>query len=254
MENVKISVICVYNKRDVFTNILKKSLAEQSIPYELIAVDNTKGKYKSAASALNYGALNATGSILVFVHQDVSFDTPNTLYELASTFYENSTTGDIGGVVGAAFDMRKQPHIVAGSKVNFLGEKVGEKGFSKEFEYAESIDELLVIMSINTFKLHQFDEITCNGWHFYAIEQCLYARTKDNKVIVINADVTHLSRGYIDSKFYWMQYKIARKYYWVDRIIGTCCDFTPKPLYGHLYVAIRASLKEIFKRKKLNYK
>ena len=48
-QDMKVSVICVYNKTDVFKNLLQKSLKRQFLQAELIAVDNTKQKYSSAA-------------------------------------------------------------------------------------------------------------------------------------------------------------------------------------------------------------
>ena len=68
-----ISIICVYNKTDIYENVLKKSLQLQSLQAEIIAVDNTNQEYSSAAKALNYGASCASGKVFVFAHQDVSF-------------------------------------------------------------------------------------------------------------------------------------------------------------------------------------
>ena len=244
--------ISVYNKTDVFENLLKKSLKGQSLQAEIIAVDNTKRKYSSAAKALDYGANVATGNILVFVHQDVSFETPDALAEIVRIFCNNSGEGDIGGIVGAAFDKNGNKHIVAGSKVNFLGEPEGEKGFADDFRYAETIDELLIVMTAETYKQHPFDSKTCRGWHYYAVEQCLNARKNKNRVLAINAAIKHLSTGVIDDKFYWAEYRVARKYKSMDRIIGTCCDFRPKPLFEHLHRAIIWSLSR--KKKTLELK
>ena len=250
-QDMKVSVICVYNKTDVFKNLLQKSLKRQFLQAELIAVDNTKQKYSSAASALNYGASLATGNVLVFVHQDVSFETPDALGEIVRIFCSNSGAGDIGGIVGAAFDENSNKRIVAGSKVNFLGEPEGEKGFADDFRYAETIDELLIVMTAETFKQHPFDEDTCRGWHYYAVEQCLNARKNKKRVLAINAELKHLSTGVFDDKFYWAEYRVARKYKSMDRIIGTCCDFNPRPLFEHLHRAIIWTLSR--KKKDIEY-
>ena len=251
-QDMRVSVICVYNKTNVFENLLKKSLKRQFLQAELIAVDNTKRRYSSAAKALNYGASVATGNVLVFVHQDVSFETPDALAEIVRIFCSNSGEGDIGGIVGAAFDENGNKCIVAGSKVNFLGEPEGEKGFADDFRYAETIDELLIIMTAETYKLHPFDNKTCRGWHYYAVEQCLNARKNKKKVLAINAGIKHLSTGVFDDKFYWAEYRVARKYKSMDRIIGTCCDFKPRPLFEHLHRAIIWTLSR--KKKDIEYK
>ena len=187
----------------------------------------------------------------MFAHQDVSFESPSALSEVIRIFCNNSGKGDVGGIVGAAFDENGNKCIVAGSKVNFLGEAEGEKGFSDDFKYAETIDELLIIMTAETYIQHPFDEGTCRGWHFYAVEQCLNARKNGNKVLAINAEIKHLSPGNFDDKFYWTLYRIAKKYKSMDRIIGTCCSFSPKQLNEHLHRAIIWTLSR--KKKDIEY-
>ena len=51
--------------------MLLKSLQNQDADYELILVDNTNNRFKSAAEALNDGAKKSSGDFLMFVHQDV---------------------------------------------------------------------------------------------------------------------------------------------------------------------------------------
>ena len=69
-----ISVICVSNNLEVLNKMLKPSLEKQSETYELIVLDNRQNEYSSAAKALNAGAIKAIGEMLVFAHQDISFD------------------------------------------------------------------------------------------------------------------------------------------------------------------------------------
>ena len=66
-----ISIICIYNNRNILDNYLLKSLERHNTDYELILVDNTENKFTKAADALNYGAKNAKGEFLMFVHQDI---------------------------------------------------------------------------------------------------------------------------------------------------------------------------------------
>lgn len=63
-------MICVSNNNRILHDYLLKSLSAQKGVYELIIVDNSIGKWNSAASALNWGARNAKGDLLMFVHQD----------------------------------------------------------------------------------------------------------------------------------------------------------------------------------------
>jgi len=66
-----ISVVCVYNNKTILEDCLLKSLHVQTTEYESILVDNTEGRFKSASKALNFGAGNAKGKYVMFVHQDV---------------------------------------------------------------------------------------------------------------------------------------------------------------------------------------
>ena len=49
-----ISLVCCYNNLQQYKD-MQKSLENQTVEYELIGIDNRKGKYQSAAAALNVG-------------------------------------------------------------------------------------------------------------------------------------------------------------------------------------------------------
>ena len=66
-----ISVVCVYNNNTTLRSTLLKSLAKQTAEFELITLDNTANRFKSAAEALNYGGSKAKGAYIMFVHQDM---------------------------------------------------------------------------------------------------------------------------------------------------------------------------------------
>ena len=69
---IVISIICVFNDKKILNKYLLESLKDQTAHYELILIDNTKNKFKSASKALNYGTKKAKGNYLMFIHQDVS--------------------------------------------------------------------------------------------------------------------------------------------------------------------------------------
>ena len=68
-----ITVVCVSNKKNILDRYLVKSLQNQTVEYELIIVDNSHGKYRSATEALNYGGKFAGNEFIMFVHQDIDF-------------------------------------------------------------------------------------------------------------------------------------------------------------------------------------
>ena len=91
-----ISIICVYNNKEILENYLLKNLSTQSVEYELILIDNTNGKFKSAAEALNYGGKKANGNYLMFVHQDVDLCSNNTLDYIENILESISNLGIAG--------------------------------------------------------------------------------------------------------------------------------------------------------------
>ena len=251
---MKVSIICVYNKSDVYQNVLMSSLENQDCSFEMFGIDNRSKVFSSAASALNYGAVRTKGELLIFVHQDVSFYKSYSLRHLIEIFNSIAEDGDIGGIVGSGFNTNMNPRIIAGSKSCFLDEVVGSKGFKEDFAYAESVDEFLLVMTRKTYIMHPFNEKVCSDWHFYGLEQCMNARLHNHKVFVINTAVKHYSPGKIDFRFYWAQLKLALNYPFFGRVIGTCCDFYSYSFFGLFLEAVKSTLKEyknvLFKQQK----
>ena len=62
-----ISVVVVYNDKQILDKWLLKSLKNQTVNFELIALDNTKAEFKSAAEVLNYGGKKAKGKYVIRV-------------------------------------------------------------------------------------------------------------------------------------------------------------------------------------------
>lgn len=60
------SVVCVYNNELILNDWPLKGLKAQDSGFERILVDNTGGKYKSAAEGLNYGGRQAGCEYIAF--------------------------------------------------------------------------------------------------------------------------------------------------------------------------------------------
>ena len=94
-----ISIVCVYNNEEIFNNYLLKSLKSQTAKHEEILIDNTQGRFKSAAEALNWGGRKAKGKYIMFVHQDVDLSS-NTWLENAENILDPIINLGIAGVAG----------------------------------------------------------------------------------------------------------------------------------------------------------
>lgn len=190
-----ISVVCVYNDKRVLECCLRESLKDQTANHELFALDNTKGQFKSAAEALNYGGRLAKGKYIMFVHQDVDLCS-NTWLEDAEKTLESLADLGIAGVAG----MSKNGNSNKDRGRNMI--KHGDPAILwpwgnpiQESETVQTLDECLVIIPKSIFDILQFDEKICDNWHIYAVDYCLSVQKIGFGVYAIPMFIYHRSTG-----------------------------------------------------------
>src|SRR5262249_37558201 len=91
-----ISVVCVYNNREVLDCRLLSSLQRQNTRCDIVIVDNRNNEFASAATALNHGAARANGEWVLFVHHDVDLISPDWLASAEEILESDSPTGWVG--------------------------------------------------------------------------------------------------------------------------------------------------------------
>ena len=201
------TIVCVYNDTNIFQDYLLNSLKSQNINYELIAINNSKNKYKSAAEALNAGGRKATGKYIMFVHQDVVFISKTSLKEL-ETMLDSITKLGVAGVAGRK-DGRGtisnithgQPAIPAGKTKIMAPTKV------------QTIDECLVIIPRSIFNNLNFDEVACDHWHLYSVDFSLSVIQMGFNVYVLPISIYHRSTGNSMSREYFISLnKVIKKH------------------------------------------
>ena len=168
-----ISIVCVFNDHQILDRFLLRSLHRQTAPYELHLVDNTdNGKFASAAEALNYGAREATGDYIMFVHQDISLTEIDWLERMESIIKTLPALG-IAGVAG-----KKDRGKVIGNVEypNYIPKVFDE---FVEPTKVQTLDECVIIVPKTVFEQYRFDENTCPDWHLYAVEYCLRLKLRD---------------------------------------------------------------------------
>lgn len=216
---MKISVICVYNNKKQYDEQLKKSLTTQSVNYELIGVANYDNSFTSAAKALNYGAKNSIGDILIFAHQDIYFKTNNELQILAE-YIDRCSIGDIVGTQGVID--RSTLYYTNLTSGNCLITKLVNK-FPLSLVEVSCVDEGLFGMTRKTFEVHNFNENLCDNWHLYAVEFCLWARKNNHHVYVCPIQIHHFSRGRISRSYMKGLIKLADYYKHSFKYVWTTC-------------------------------
>ncbi len=216
----KISLICVYNNQEMVDS-MAESCKTQTVGLdniELVLINNTKGEFKSAAAALNYGADKAQGDKLIFLHQDIEF-----LREDALEYIEDYLDKNPRALIGAAgvtcrdkgFDGEIVSSMYAGpDKTKYSDEENPREGFV--------LDECLFGCNRELFKTIRFDEKVCDGWHLYAADLCLQAVINSFEVVILPLpQVWHKSNGNADKAYFATQNELAKKYRKNFKIINT---------------------------------
>jgi len=185
-----ISVVCVYNDENALKNVLLKSLENQTAKFELVRINNLDHAYRSAAEALNYGARQAQGDYLMFVHQDMWLAS-DTWLEDAEKILTTLPCLGVAGVAGMSDKGRNWYERVKFSISVLESEERTESGRVKAPEEVQTLDECVLIVPRSVFERLHFDERVFDGWDCYGADYCLAAKQVALKVYVIPLPCSH---------------------------------------------------------------
>lgn len=240
-----ISVVCVYNNKKILNNFLLKSLKNQSVDYELILINNTANKFKSAAEALNYRSKQVKGDYIMFVHQDVDLSSKSWLQE-AEEYLNSIPNLGIAGVAGKA----NKENVLTNISHGIVPKSIGDHQIYSPIE-VQTLDECLIIIPKLIFKLLKFDEKTCDDWHLYAVDYCLSIKNLGFKSYIIPMSLYHLSEGSFSDKYYSTVKKLINKHGKNNEWICTTMEDwnTSDPFIASqvLYKKINFKIKKFFK-------
>lgn len=205
----RISLITVYNNKELVETMITTSKFQINVDIDYVIIDNSTGKFSSAASALNFGASKAKSEVLVFLHQDIEFLKSDVLEKIHDFACKNKKI--IFGAAGVQDkDSNKYPKFLSSMAEgnDYIRYNTLEKP-----EYAFTLDECLIACHQDCLKKVSFDEQICNGWHLYGADLCLQAQVDDElDVMVLPMDVCHKSHGNADKSYFVTQKKVGRKY------------------------------------------
>ena len=214
-----ISVICVYNNKKIFDDYLVESLHKQTLPFELIGLDNTRGGFSSAAQALNCGARQAQpdSPYFMFVHQDVMLTSDDWLQHITGMMQRLPNCA-VGGVAG------KKEHHEQGISNIIHGPSSSAAAMPIEKpEEVMTVDECLAVIPRSVFEKYQFDETVCDGWHAYMVEYCLRIKSAGLGVYVLPLELYHGSTGSLNAAYFKAIKKVLRKHEDLYDKIYTIC-------------------------------
>jgi GT2 family glycosyltransferase len=184
-----LSVVCAYNNERLLADCLLRSLDCQKALFELIAVDNTKNKFKSASEALNHGAARARGKYVVFVHQDVCLS-GNAWLDDAETMLSSLPNLGVAGIAAKSEDdeiLTNVTHLIP-------PKPAGTKTLQEPVK-VQAVDECLIVVPRTVFDEVKFDEVACDGWHLYAVDYCLSCAELGFETYVLPLSAYHRSTG-----------------------------------------------------------
>jgi hypothetical protein len=212
---MKFSLITCSNNIDSYTRNVVASISQGAAEPELLLVDNRDNRF-SLPEALNLGAANATGDVLIYCHQDVIF--PPDWLRVAEAQLRLVAVRDprwgVVGVMGVQAGGRLAGHIRDPHRLTRMGTLPC---------IVESLDEVCLFVRRNS-GLH-FDE-ELGGHHFYGADLCLAARRAGMKCHAIDAPLQHLSAGKKNDEFYRLAAKLKAKWSRIPRsplAIETTC-------------------------------
>jgi hypothetical protein len=214
-----ISIVCVYNNKKVFDEFLLKSLHMQSVPFELIALDNSTGTFSSAAQALNKGArqIQSGSKYIMFVHQDIDLLSASWLEDAEKLLDAQPGLG-IAGVAGKS--EKNQPlisNILQGTPPRHEGMRINKP------VSVMTLDECCVIIPHSMFETCQFDEEICDDWHLYIVEYCLRILSLGLIVYVLPVELHHVSTGSVNYAYFKALRKVLRKHRGAYTKVHTTC-------------------------------
>ena len=216
-----VSIICCYNNKEQY-NIMIKSLVSQNVNYEVIGIDNCNNRFTSASRALNFGASHAKGEILVFLHQDIVFNSSSSLEKFIKVI------SDYDAIVGLYGASRKS--IV----------------FKDNYNIVDSLDECCIGMNRLIWEKYKFNESICDDWHLYSVELCIRAKLDGRLIVTGNFDISHLSVGNVNEAYMATFKKLIKEYKNIGWICTTCKSMPTNYFVFYTYYILWKIKKMLF--------
>jgi len=180
------------------------------VPYEIIAVDNSRGKY-GICEAYNVGAAQAQYEVLCFMHEDIRFHTQGwgaTVVEILS----DPTIGVLG-VTGSQYQVAA-PAAWWGCGLALCRENVlnifpdGHQELDLHNPEKEELADVAVVDGLwmcsrkDVWQKYPFDARTFSEFHFYDVDYCTEIFLQGLRVCVTyRLLIEHHSRGSLNNSW-----------------------------------------------------
>jgi hypothetical protein len=215
-------IIC---SRDI--NVLaavSKNVAETiGVPYEIVAIDNSKNKY-TIFQAYNEGIEQSKYEFLCFMHEDISFKTAGWGRVVVESFENNKNLG-ILGVAGSSYKTFIPSGWIAayaekGVYVNLLQsfkdkrEDLHAYANPRQEAYAKviSVDGVWFCTRKSIAEKTRFDDSTFKGFHCYDVDFSLNVGLQYDVAVTFDILINHFSEGSFDKDWATETLKLHKKW------------------------------------------
>ncbi|WP_051287221.1 glycosyltransferase [Algoriphagus mannitolivorans] len=201
-------VVSSYRKED-FTKFSSSVEETIGVPFEIIKIEN-RNQF-NLSKAYNQGARQAQFDCLVFVHEDVTFESEGWGRSLISLFGDNPDVGIVGvaGAIkksylptgwGTGTSLFDRIHMNQGSQNGTEFQSTQKE--NAVFEKVKVLDGVFLATQKDIWEEFPFDE-SLDGFHLYDIDFSLRITQKYTGIISYEILLTHYSTGNYDSD--WVQ-------------------------------------------------
>lgn len=206
------SIICIYNDKAKLDKYLLNSLEKQNYKnYELLLMDNSNNqRYFSAVDAIEEAITEAKKEYLMIVHQDIVFESKDTLGQLAQ-YIDGVPDMGVAGIAGAPYKGQKDTTFSCIKQG--VNKEYASNNRPNHIEECQTVDECLFVIPrklVDSIKFTHYG----NVWHLYAVDYCLNVLKQGYKVVVLPIEsVYHLSPGdSLDKTYYYVLEDVIKKY------------------------------------------
>lgn len=232
--------IIISSYRPGYLSQIKQNIEDTvGIPYEIIAVDNSKGTM-GLCEVYNKGVVKARYDLLCFAHEDILLKSKNWGRKVIEIFNANQSIGLIG-VAGGSYKpfapstwsfpgaIRETGYInvIQGSKRSgHLIRKVILNPRNEKLSQVVTIDGLWFCTKKSIALEMPFDEINFRGFHCYDIDFSLSVFQKYMVVVTFEIMIEHFSEGNYDKT--WIEEVLKYHQKWDDRLPVNLENISPK--------------------------
>ncbi|RZK45344.1 MAG: hypothetical protein EOO61_00180 [Hymenobacter sp.] len=208
-----LSIVICSRAQPVLQEISKNVAATIGVPYEIIAIDNSGGKY-SIFQAYNLGISQSKYEYLCFMHEDIAFETQNWGQKVLEAFAANPKLGLLG-VAGSSYkpavpsgwsfdsscDKTTYINIIQHYKSKSASNKIYSNPRNERISPVVSVDGVWFCTTREAVDKIKFDEATFAGFHCYDVDFSLSVLQHYEVAVTFEVLINHFSEGSFDDSW-----------------------------------------------------